>query len=102
MKLSDFLIKFCMTRFVHDQFAKQYLKELLATFGEVETSRDIASEVRQLDVLFYPQAEASAELSSLGLLGKLAATERGIRALSQRSATERNSQLHGETLHPAR
>jgi hypothetical protein len=40
-----------MTRFIHDQFAKQYLAELLAFFGQVELSKDIISEVRQIDFL---------------------------------------------------
>ena len=41
-----------MTRFIHDQFAKQYLTELLTPYGEVETSKDITAEVRQIDLLF--------------------------------------------------
>ncbi|MBE9259195.1 hypothetical protein IQ228_18085 [Dolichospermum sp. LEGE 00246] len=40
-----------MTRFIHDQFAKQYLTELLTPYGQVETSKDITAEVRQIDVL---------------------------------------------------
>ncbi|HEY9893646.1 MAG TPA: hypothetical protein V6D37_17990 [Candidatus Sericytochromatia bacterium] len=35
-----------MTRQAHDQFAKEYLAELLAPLGDVETSRDVSSEVR--------------------------------------------------------
>ena len=38
-----------MTRFIHDQFAKQYLTELLTPYGQVETSKDITAEVRQID-----------------------------------------------------
>ncbi|MGA9379279.1 MAG: hypothetical protein WBV73_10965 [Phormidium sp.] len=30
-----------MTKFIYDQFAKDYLKELLTPLGEVETSRDV-------------------------------------------------------------
>ena len=41
-----------MTRTPHDQFAKQYLEELLTLLGKVETSRDVASEVREIDVYF--------------------------------------------------
>jgi hypothetical protein len=63
-----------MTRFIYDQFAKQYLKELLTPFGTVETSRDIGSEVRQVDVQFSPRSPNPTELSELGLLGKLATT----------------------------
>ncbi|GAA6615090.1 hypothetical protein NUACC26_008790 [Scytonema sp. NUACC26] len=35
-----------MTRKPHDQFAKQYLEELLFPFGRVEVSREITDEVR--------------------------------------------------------
>jgi len=38
-----------MTRFPHDQFAKDYLDQLLSPIGKVETSRDIAGEVREVD-----------------------------------------------------
>lgn len=62
-----------MTRFIHDQFAKQYLKELLAPFGQVETSRDLAGEVRQLDVFFAPKAQPEVVATTLGILGKIAA-----------------------------
>ncbi|MFM6107247.1 MAG: hypothetical protein ACKPEO_17295 [Sphaerospermopsis kisseleviana] len=62
-----------MTRFIHDQFAKQYLTELLTPYGQVETSKDITAEVRQIDVLFIPSPEAVANLATLGLLGKMAA-----------------------------
>lgn len=62
-----------MTRFIHDQFAKQYLKELLSPLGNVETSRDIAGEVRQIDILFAPKSQPEVEAKALGLLGKIAA-----------------------------
>ncbi|MBE9095017.1 hypothetical protein [Tychonema sp. LEGE 07203] len=62
-----------MTRFIHDQFAKQYLKELLTPLGKVETSLDIAGEVRQIDVFFAPKAEPEVEATALGILGKIAA-----------------------------
>ncbi|HLO50408.1 MAG TPA: hypothetical protein VK211_18475 [Kamptonema sp.] len=61
-----------MTRFIHDQFAKQYLKELLTPLGNVETSRDLAGEVRQLDVLFAPKPQPEVEATALGILGKIA------------------------------
>ncbi|MEQ8466255.1 hypothetical protein [Coleofasciculus sp. E1-EBD-02] len=63
-----------MTRQPHDQFAKQYLEELLAPLGTVETSRDVPSEVRQIDVWFVPAPSPSPEFETLGLLGKMAAT----------------------------
>lgn len=61
-----------MTRFIHDQFAKQYLRELLTPLGNVETSRDLAGEVRQIDVLFSPKPQPEVEATTLGILGKIA------------------------------
>ncbi|MCL1471649.1 hypothetical protein [Argonema antarcticum] len=61
-----------MTRQPHDQFAKQYLEELLAPLGEVEISREIAGEVRQVDICFAPNPTADREI--LGLLGKMVST----------------------------
>ncbi|MDJ1174836.1 hypothetical protein [Roseofilum capinflatum] len=45
-----------MTRQPHDQFAKQYLKELLEPLGTVEISREIPGETLQIDLIFnsYP------------------------------------------------
>jgi hypothetical protein len=60
-----------MTRFIHDQFAKQYLTELLTPYGEVETSKDITAEVRQIDVLFIPSPQPTQSLETLGILGKI-------------------------------
>ncbi len=61
-----------MTRFIHDQFAKDYLEELLAPFGEVLAPRRVAGEVREIDVWFVPAPEASERASvNLGLLGRL-------------------------------
>ncbi|XWK88429.1 MAG: hypothetical protein U7127_30320 [Phormidium sp.] len=61
-----------MTVFPYDQFAKDYLKELLSPLGEVETSRNIVSEVREIDVWFAPRGQVAS--TELGLLGRLAAT----------------------------
>jgi hypothetical protein len=63
-----------MTRQPHDQFAKQYLEELLSPFGKVEVSREITDEVRQVDILFSPAPSPNADLRSLGLLGRIATT----------------------------
>lgn len=63
-----------MTRFPHDQFAKDYLKELLSPLGEVETSRDVAGEVREIDVWFAPSSGPMGDAQLLGLLGRFAAT----------------------------
>jgi len=63
-----------MTRFPHDQFAKEYLDQLLSPIGTVETSRDIAGEVRQVDIYFTPTSTPNDYLLSLGLLGRFATT----------------------------
>ncbi|KAB8333846.1 hypothetical protein SD80_011335 [Scytonema tolypothrichoides VB-61278] len=63
-----------MTRQPHDQFAKQYLEELLSPLGKVEVSREVTDEVRQVDILFSPTASPDADPQSLGLLGRIAAS----------------------------
>jgi hypothetical protein len=63
-----------MTRLIHDQFAKQYLKELLSSRGNVETSRDVTGEARQIDVFFVPFASPPENIEPLGLLDKIATT----------------------------
>ncbi|BAY40006.1 hypothetical protein NIES2111_43870 [Nostoc sp. NIES-2111] len=63
-----------MTRFIHDQFAKDYLEELLKTFGSVQAASRVAAEVREIDVLFTPIPTQTANIATLGLLGKMAAT----------------------------
>jgi Domain of unknown function (DUF4351) len=62
-----------MSQFPHDQFAKDLLESLLSPFGKVETDRKISSEVREIDVCFFPYSEV-VNLPSLGLLSRLAAT----------------------------
>ncbi|MBD2294208.1 hypothetical protein H6G06_12065 [Anabaena sphaerica FACHB-251] len=61
-----------MTRQPHDQLAKEYLEELLAPLGEVKTSKDVKSEVQEIDVWFVPTTKSVN--SELGLLGKMAVT----------------------------
>ncbi|MBO0347626.1 hypothetical protein J0895_00575, partial [Phormidium pseudopriestleyi FRX01] len=63
-----------MTRTAHDQFAKQYLEELLAYLGQVQTSRDIPSEVRQVDVYFVPSDSPSTAPENLVILAQMATT----------------------------
>ncbi|NES20553.1 MAG: hypothetical protein F6K41_16880 [Symploca sp. SIO3E6] len=41
-----------LTRFIHDQFAKDYLEELLTPYGEVKAPRRVSGEVREIDVWF--------------------------------------------------
>ncbi|MBD2682582.1 MULTISPECIES: hypothetical protein [Nostoc] len=61
-----------MTRFIHDQFAKDYLEELLKPYGEVQAPSRVAGEVREIDVFFSPVAQQTTNLATLGLLGKFA------------------------------
>lgn len=61
-----------MTRQPHDQFAKQYLEELLSPLGKVEVSREVSDEVRQVDIFFSPEPSPAVNPQSLGLLGKIA------------------------------
>lgn len=63
-----------MTRFPHDQFAKDYLKELLSPLGDVQAPREVPGEVRQIDVWFAPIAQPTLEPQLLGLLGRIAAS----------------------------
>jgi hypothetical protein len=63
-----------MTRFIHDKFAKDYLEELLTTFGTVQAPRSVSAEVREIDVWFEPAPISKGNPEVLGLLGRLAAT----------------------------
>ncbi|NER19423.1 MAG: hypothetical protein F6J96_01390 [Symploca sp. SIO1C2] len=64
-----------MTRFIHDQFAKDYLEELLTPYGEVKAPRRVSGEVREIDVWFDPNFDSPpSNLRSLGLLGRMAQT----------------------------
>jgi hypothetical protein len=64
-----------MTRFLYDRFAKDYFQELLSPLGSVETSKDVAGEVREIDVYFVPKAEPQIDKETLGLLGRFAGTK---------------------------
>ena len=64
-----------MTRFPYDQFSKSYLEELLQPLGTVQIAREVAGEVREIDVWFSPNESVDTiEVSRLGLLGRFAAT----------------------------
>ena len=61
-----------MTRFVHDQFAQEYLPQLFNNYGTVVSSANVTAEMRQVDVLFTPTKPVPTTPETLGLLGKLA------------------------------
>ncbi|NER22598.1 MAG: hypothetical protein F6J96_18245 [Symploca sp. SIO1C2] len=63
-----------MTRFIHDQFAKDYLEELLTPYGEVKAPRRVSGEMREIDVWFAPDSERASNLHTLGFLGRIAQT----------------------------
>ncbi|MFM7372903.1 MAG: hypothetical protein ACKO2Z_34995, partial [Sphaerospermopsis kisseleviana] len=63
-----------MTRFIYDEFSKDYLEELLQNFGEIEAPYKISSEVREIDVYFSPFPQQNPDIKKLGLLGDLAKT----------------------------
>ncbi|MCW6034951.1 hypothetical protein K4A83_01510 [Spirulina subsalsa FACHB-351] len=63
-----------MTRFIHDQFAKQYLTELLSPLGTVESNKEIAPEVRYIDIFFTPNTSNNSHRERLGLLGEMTRT----------------------------
>ncbi|WP_337907228.1 hypothetical protein [Iningainema tapete] len=63
-----------MTRFPYDQFAKDYFQELLSPLGSVETSKNVSSEVREIDVYFAPTSQPQVDKESLGLLGRFTDT----------------------------
>jgi hypothetical protein len=60
-----------MTRFIHDQFSKDYLEELLKPFGTVQAPSRVAAEVKEIDVLFTPIPTQTANLNTLGILGRM-------------------------------
>ena len=61
-----------MTRFIHDQFSKDYLEELLKNYGEVQAPSRVAAEIKEIDVYFSPYPQVDPNLQLLGLLGKMA------------------------------
>lgn len=61
-----------MPRNPHDQFAKQFLEELLTPFGQVELSREILGESRWIDLWFQPHPQGlTLSTIDLGLLGTI-------------------------------
>jgi hypothetical protein len=63
-----------MTKFPHDQFAKEYFQELLSPLGKVDTGQNVNAEVREIDVLFQPTSVNPEYVQTLGLLGQMVGT----------------------------
>ncbi|MFM7441795.1 MAG: DUF4351 domain-containing protein [Snowella sp.] len=61
-----------MTRFIWDKFSKDFLETLLSPYGTVVVSKEVTSEIKEIDVYFSPNI--SEIPSGLGLLGKLSKT----------------------------
>jgi hypothetical protein len=60
-----------MTKFKHDEFAKELLRALLETFGQVQVDRSVTNELRRIDVYFTP-AQNPPDDPTLQLLWKCA------------------------------
>lgn len=60
-----------ITKFPYDEFSKTYLKELLLPLGDVETSRKVPAEIREIDVYFAPSSQSPQGTMQIGLLGRL-------------------------------
>jgi hypothetical protein len=63
-----------MSRIPFDQFSKQYLADLLAPLGQVETSLEVPGEARFVDIWFSPSPQPAIPPEQLGLLGRIALT----------------------------
>ena len=61
-----------MTRQSHNQFAKEYLQELLTPLGTIKKSEKVKREIQEIDVWFEPFSAQIQENLPLGLLGKMA------------------------------
>jgi len=98
-----------MTRQPHDQFAKEYLQELLTPLGKVETSRDVKSEVREIDVWFQPTQTPTPPVNNLGLLSQMAAISclfepfrNAPNEIQIRNCMSKLVMVHGEVLRKAK
>ena len=52
---------------MHDSFTKEWMEGILTDFGEVTIEKQIAGEVRKIDLYFCPNPAAIAELTALPL-----------------------------------
>jgi hypothetical protein len=92
-----------MPRQIHDLFAKEWMKELLADFGKVTIERAVVSEVRTIDLLFEPDLDRLQDLEPLGMLGRILAKpcpieffRNAVPTKEIKNCREKNADLHGE------
>jgi hypothetical protein len=69
-----------MTQAVHDTFTKEWMKQMLSDYGDIEVEVQVRSEVRTIDVLFFPAQHALHNLADLGLLGQILVAPAAIEA----------------------
>jgi hypothetical protein len=58
-----------MTRLIYDKFSKDFLEELLKPYGKVNPAKEIADEIRQVDVWFTPAAEQTGNIALFRIIG---------------------------------
>ena len=63
-----------MSQFPHDDFVKEYLPELIKDFGIVSSGQKIASQMKEIDVLFEPNENITNISPQLGFLKNLIQT----------------------------
>jgi Domain of unknown function (DUF4351) len=63
-----------MAKNIFDQFSKQFLEEILAPLGAVETSHEVSGETQFVDVYFIPNPQPNPEPFAIGILGRIAQT----------------------------
>lgn len=61
-----------MSQFPHDEFVKEYIPELIKSYGAAKAGENINSERREIDVFFEPTQPVPTTPETLGLLGRLA------------------------------
>jgi hypothetical protein len=98
-----------MTKNVFDQFSKQFLEEVLAPLGSVETSHEVSGEAQLVDVYFVPNPQPIDPPIDLGLLSRIVQIPCLLEPYrNQPSATEVRScllklfQVHGDYHRQAR
>ena len=97
-----------MTRQSHDQFAKEYLEELLTPFGTVEKAKNVKSETREIDLFFTPNNQKNDNIKNIGVLENFTKTTCLIEpfrnpctSIEIRSCLLKLYTIHGETVRKA-